>query len=159
MSALTIAPAHRPGTKIALIKSELDRLHNRRGSLTPQAVVEAAKKKDSPLHDHFTWDNSKAAQKFRLLEAAFLIRTVRVNVSYGEETHRAPAYLLPVRGESSYRQTQDVMGNAELSVAMLDLARAELGAFRKRFGTLHALAGLMSAIDKTLDDLGPPSPG
>lgn len=158
MSAITVLPAHRPGTKIAVVKAELDRIHERTGTLTPQAVLDEARKKSSPLHAHFTWDNSAAAQKFRLLEAAMLIRTVRVRVSYEEETHRAPAFLLPVRGESNYRKTEDVMSNTELSSAMLDLARAELAAFKKRFGTLQALQSLLSAIDKTLNDLAPASP-
>lgn len=47
------------------------------GTLTPDAVLAAAKAKSSPLHDLFTWDTNEAAMKWRLEEARTIIRSVR----------------------------------------------------------------------------------
>lgn len=45
-------------------------------------VVEAARPKEAPLHRFFEWDNGKAARKFRIEQARWLVRSVRVVVRY-----------------------------------------------------------------------------
>lgn len=62
----------------ATIEKELRALHSRDGVLTCEAVVREARAKSSPLHDYFTWDNSRAAERYRLIEAGRLIATVRI---------------------------------------------------------------------------------
>jgi len=152
MSPVTVSNAHREGTKIAAAKIALDAILAKEGNLTPALVVDAAKRKDSPLHHYFTWDNSKAAQNYRLLEAAILIRTVRMKISTGDVTHRASAFLLPVRGEGNYRPITEVISNKELADAMLDIARSELTAFKNKFGKLERLAALWPPIDEVLGE-------
>lgn len=48
------------------------------GRLTPDAVVEEAKRKDSVLHDQFEWDVKKAAQAQWISQARTLITSVMV---------------------------------------------------------------------------------
>jgi hypothetical protein len=48
----------------------------RRGLLQPFDVVEAARDPGSPLHDSFEWNDSVAAERYRLEQARRLIRTV-----------------------------------------------------------------------------------
>lgn len=50
----------------------------RAGPLTAKSVVDAARKDSSPLHECFTWDDSLAAERYRLAEAGELIRSVQV---------------------------------------------------------------------------------
>jgi hypothetical protein len=40
------------------------------GELREEDVVEFAKNPETALHDYFTWDDKKAAAKYRLLEKA-----------------------------------------------------------------------------------------
>ena len=63
------------------------------GRLTPAIVVAAAVDPASPLHDKFTWDDSKAAIKHRENEARALIRTVRVEFRTETFTFTAPAFV------------------------------------------------------------------
>lgn len=149
MSAI-ISTGHRDGTKIAAAAAELNAIHERKGELTPALVVEAARKEESPLHDYFTWSDSKAATNFRLLEAAMLIRSVRVRVTNGEQTIRTNAFMLPVHGQSQYRPIGEVVQSSELSTAMLEIAKTELTAFKKKFGRLEQLLGLWPHIDELL---------
>lgn len=58
----------------AEVKAELDRLAAQRQGLRPSEVVESAKRKASPLHGEFEWDNTKAGHEFRLMQARKLIR-------------------------------------------------------------------------------------
>ena len=48
------------------------------GHLKPETVVEAARNPHHALHPYFTWDDTDAAQKFRIEEARGLIRSVYI---------------------------------------------------------------------------------
>jgi hypothetical protein len=56
--------------------SELE--HANGGRLTPSAVVDDAQDEGSPLHDHFEWDDDKAAHAYRLSQARELITSIKV---------------------------------------------------------------------------------
>lgn len=43
------------------------------GLLMPGKVVQAAQHEDSPLHEHFEWDDAKAAHEYRVSQAVRLI--------------------------------------------------------------------------------------
>lgn len=48
------------------------------GLIQPERVVEVASDATSPLHRHFEWDDSEAAQEYRLHQARALINRVRI---------------------------------------------------------------------------------
>jgi len=60
------------------VTAALTELYDRDGVLKPTVIVQTAKKKTSPLHGCFTWDDSKAAEQHRLWEARHLIKRVRI---------------------------------------------------------------------------------
>lgn len=65
-----------------------------RGKLTPQLVLDDASRKSSPIHHLFTWDDSEAAQQYRLLQAAEIIRRVKVKVHVSaSQTRMVRAYV------------------------------------------------------------------
>ena len=53
-------------------------LYNKDGSVQPSKLVEKARPKNSPAHDGFTWDETKAAYEFNLIEARSWIRVVQI---------------------------------------------------------------------------------
>lgn len=63
--------------KAAVIGAELEKLGQ---SVTPLAVVVAATPTKSPLHDQFEWDDSVAAQSYRVFQARQLINHLQVVV-------------------------------------------------------------------------------
>lgn len=46
----------------------------------PAAIVERAKAPDAPLHGCFQWDDSEAADQYRLMQARFMLRSLQVQV-------------------------------------------------------------------------------
>ena len=54
-------------------RARLAQLLDRDGVLTDEVVVEDARPRSSPLHDHFTWDDTKAGVILRLQQARELI--------------------------------------------------------------------------------------
>lgn len=59
---------------------EFLRIKDKHGVLTSEIIVQEARRANSPLHPYFTWNDTSAAHKHRLSEAATLIRTVYVTV-------------------------------------------------------------------------------
>jgi two-component system cell cycle response regulator CtrA len=56
------------------------------GSVTAEAVVQAAHSANSPLRSYFEWDDKKAAHQYRVGQANYMINAVRVRfVSAGKE--------------------------------------------------------------------------
>lgn len=67
------------------IELKIVELKKKYADLKPRELVEAARPKDSPIHDYFTWDNTEAAEKYRLMEAArYLLLRIEV-VRRGEK--------------------------------------------------------------------------
>src|SRR5690606_25037488 len=71
-SRLNEEQAQRYGESIYALVEERD------GAVTPDDVLAAAKPKRSKLHDWFEWDDSEAAHKYRLNQAAYLLRSINI---------------------------------------------------------------------------------
>lgn len=129
----------------------IKRLADRDGLILPERVVEAARPKTSPIHDQFEWDDSIAAQKYRLIQASDLIRVSVEVIDCGGNRDpvmvRAFTSLTTDRGgeAGSYRATVSVLSDAEMRKQMLSDALAELAAFERKYAMLKELADVFSA--------------
>jgi len=52
-----------------------------KGKIRPEEVVKDAEKRNSPLHDYFEWDDTKAGMQYRLQQARDLIANIASVVS------------------------------------------------------------------------------
>jgi hypothetical protein len=105
--------------KIEAIRVELHKL-DKKGELTPNAVVDAARDIESPMHSWFQWDDAEAAHSYRLDQARALIRRVTVVVT--NEIHSiVPIFVRNPENDSGvqgYTATAALSGeNSELAVA------------------------------------------
>lgn len=140
-----------------LVKQALQALADRNdGLLTPDAVVEAARPRDSVLHDFFTWDNKAAAEAHRLNEARKLIRSIRVEVKVDRVIVEAPYFVrdqteAPSQGYRSLGRLQNDEERAREAV---------IGEFRRAIGALArakaiaAILGLNAEIEAAEQQLG-----
>ena len=69
--------AHGKGDAQA-IGTEIERLDAEYDGVTPEVVLDEAKKKRSPLHDCFEWNDREAAVAYRLVQARYLLRSIEV---------------------------------------------------------------------------------
>ncbi len=135
-------------SKSSIIRDELLRLAKGRKALQPQAVVNAASDPTSPLHSCFVWDNTKAANEYRLWQARQLIVSVKISFDGPEErVFQAFVSLKPDRiaPGGGYRKMTDVMGDAALREELLKTALGELNAFRERYSRFKELAPIFDA--------------
>ena len=69
--------SHRPtSVGINAVVAELERIRNRDGGIRPAAVVEESRPEDAPLHHEFEWDDSAAAEQYRIAQARQIIRAI-----------------------------------------------------------------------------------
>ena len=60
------------------VLANLQEIYDTHGALTPDLVVAEASDPEHPLHHRFEWDNTQAAERWRLHQASALIRSVNV---------------------------------------------------------------------------------
>ena len=132
------------------IKAELESLI-KNGTINPHDVVRFARNPKTALHSCFTWDDSEAAEKWRLHQARNLIRVI-VNVipSVDEETeYRAYVSLKQDRvNGTGYRPMVTVLSDDELRQVMLDEALEALTAIKEKYKTIKELAEVFEAVDR-----------
>ena len=75
------------------VVAALAELESSGGRLTPNGVVEAARDAASPLHYHFEWDDSVAAEQHRLDQARRLITSVYYEVRHSTIVLACPTYI------------------------------------------------------------------
>lgn len=79
-------------TDINLVVEELEIIQDINGTLTPGLVLESAKNKSSVLHKCFTWDDSIAANKWRLRQASEMLSNIQLKVIKDGEPRFFRAY-------------------------------------------------------------------
>ena len=138
------------------IIAELNRLAEAHGGLLrPEDVVVSARSEDSPMHGEFDWEDSVAAQNWRVHQASALIR---VTVGFSAELRenvRLFVSLTPDRQAAGggYRTLASVLSDVERRRQMVEDALTELRTFEKKYKNLLELAGVFGAIKKATKKL------
>ncbi|MCX8016489.1 MAG: hypothetical protein N2690_01105 [Rhodocyclaceae bacterium] len=115
---------------------ELERLARNHKALTPRIVIDAARNPASALHDAFDWDDSSAAEKWRLYQARELIRSVHVVCE-----REAPRAIYVHVGEAEgYQPIETVIRNPGMFASALREAHARLEKAREAIVELESAA-------------------
>ena len=124
------------------------------GLLRPASVVDAARDEKSPLHGAFEWDDTEAAQKYRLLQAQSLIRSFKVEIERNGQAYTVPVFVgvstdrTGDKADNPYRMLEQVAENPDLMAVAVRDALDQLEALRKRYAHLQELADVWAAVDK-----------
>lgn len=79
------------------LREHLREIHERHGKLTASLVVAEAEAKDHPLHDRFEWSNAIAGPRYREIQAAEMIRSVKITFNEQTDHPQEVRAWLPVR--------------------------------------------------------------
>lgn len=119
---------------------ELIRIKNK-GLLRPHDVVKFAKDPKTALHKKFTWDNTKAAEEYRLWQARKIIMVAVVVEENTSETVRAYVSLSDERGKAGgYIAVAEVLSDKALTARMLSDAMDDLQFFKDKYNSLRKLS-------------------
>lgn len=126
----------------------------------PQAedIVNMARDESTETHKLIEWNDSVAADKYRLSQARHIMRDLHIvkiglNEEKKEEQLKVPVRMFyHLNGESGYRSSPSIFRDESLHQKLLMTAMAELHAFSKKYATLSELKPLFEVIqslDKT----------
>ena len=115
-------------------------------TVTPEQVLEKARNRNSELHKCFEWDDSVAAEKYRLQQARQLIQFL-VIVPKSQEVPAIRCFQITSK-KNEYMPTRKFLQNEDERAQLLIRARSELVSFRERYRTLSELESVFEEIDK-----------
>lgn len=119
--------------------------------VTPQQVVLAASDSNSELHKCFDWDDSSAAEKYRLHQARLVMNQLIVVKREPEKPKEPIQFRVMMKNEqengSGYKQTLVMLRDEDEYKKLLDQAYRELKAFKQKYSCLSELADILALID------------
>lgn len=134
------------------LREALASIYDSRGHLTPQVVLDEARANRSTagkaLHAHFTWDDEKAGEQWRLSEARDLIRRVRVvyreaTESEGARTLRAYHSVASGNGQRVYVDADKIASDEFSRTLLLREMRRDWMALRRRYEHFSEFAAVV----------------
>jgi len=113
--------------------------------ITPEQVLEKAKDENTELHKCFDWNDTSAANKYRLHQARQIIQSF-VIVREKEEQPKIRAFQITTE-TAVYQPTRIVLQQPDEYKALLERAKEELKAFRLKYKHLQELSEIFAEID------------
>ena len=125
-------------------KKVADEIGNDR--ITPQEMIEKARNEQSELHKCFEWNDTVAAEKYRLQQARIVL-SMLVFKPKAEEEHPVRIFSLTTE-KAVYMPTKSFLVQADEYQDLLKRALAELETFKKKYSTLNELEEVFKAIEE-----------
>jgi len=124
-------------------------LQDKFGEINPEFLVENARDEGSLLHDCFEWNDSIAAESYRVEQAKNLIRTlVKIEKTGNSETvtRAVVSVRLSECDTRRYCMTSVVMKNDYAREMLLREALRDCKAFEDRYKSLEEVRSVIEAI-------------
>jgi hypothetical protein len=127
----------------------LEGISERDGSISPEAVVDAGREEDSPIHGCFEWDNEAAADKYRIDQARYIIRSVTVKIEDDQKDPVVVRAFVEIRDtDTPYVPLQTALSDTLLRRRMIAQAIIDLTAFERKYRILTELAAVFEEAEK-----------
>lgn len=140
--------------KVELFKADATTVANEIKSIgdeiTPKQIVDYARNENSELHKCFTWDDTKAAEKWRLQEARQVVCQLQL-VTVGNDEKEEPTPLrvfYKTDNSEGYKPTQLIVQNMDEYGKLLAKAKEELQTFKAKYKAISELEKVFEAIDE-----------
>lgn len=141
--------------KSVVIDRELERIYKKHKVVTVEAVLTEAAKPTHPLHSYFEWDDQRAAQKYRTVQAYSLIMASKFVVQLVENGETTPRQVKGTanvrrlvsafRGEG-FKLRTDALKNAESRAAIVETKRSQLRSWCASVIDIDELADMRQSI-------------
>ena len=119
-------------------------IHDSCGKLTPPIVVERARKKSSPLHELFEWNDGIAGHAYRLKQARDLIRRVHIIVVQNDVEVKRHVFFhtCDTNNEPVYYTKEILLSDNSLLIEAERQAMIKLGIALRTLTELQEISGL-----------------
>ena len=133
------------------------------GKLTAKELVKVSRPKNAPLHNEFEWNNSIAAEKYREVQAGYIIRSIAIKVtelqsdvvnvnlnitSEDKENETRFFHAIDLDGEG-FDGLDTICKDAEKTKKLLFLCQKDLRSFRNKYEVLRSILPILfTEIDR-----------
>lgn len=127
------------------LHDHLQAIRDQHGALNPELVVDAARDPEHPLHSRFEWDDTAAAEKYRLQQASELLRVVKLPKDPSRpDDLRA---FVAVKGQNSHRAdyvpTDEALADEFTRTLVLRDMEREWRLLKRRYEHMREFAALI----------------
>ena len=130
-----------------LVAQEIDDIGDK---FTCQQIVDKARDSSTELHKCFEWNDSVAAEKYRLKQAQQVVAhlvIVRNNDNNEPEKTNVRMIVSDGQGNNTYTPIRLVVRKQDEYERLLERAKEELRAFKKKYASISELEEILSLID------------
>ena len=131
-----------------IFKADAQKVYEEIGdtSVSPEEILKKARKKRSELHKCFEWDDSVAAERYRLQQARQIIQLLVITPKYEDDE---PVRVFQITSEKNvYQPTRMILQQPDEYAQLLKRAKGELFVIEKRYKMLSELEAVFAAIDE-----------
>lgn len=166
MSKNTPSTIKEPSKKASEAVKSIAEKHG--GTVTPNLLVDEARSPKSPLHKCFCWDDTEAAEQYRLIQAAALIRRIKVTVETGEnrsvrvrafvnvieptptteEPEQIDEHGMNCRPKGIYVGFADAMRVDDYRDQVIKQCLRDVSAFRAKYSALNEATAILEAMER-----------
>ena len=116
--------------------------------LTPEIVVDEARPEGAPLHERFEWDDEIAGEKYRIVQAQQLIRSVQIEFIDKRTGERKLVRAFHSRRESGqvrsgYQPIEEIVQDEVSLRILLKQFEREIADLKRKYGHLAEFADMM----------------
>lgn len=115
--------------------------------VTPRQIVDRARDSETELHKCFEWDDSKAADKYRLQQARSIVCNLVIKESVDKPETIPVRVFHKTEGTSGYKPLALVVKDPDEYSKLLAQALSELRAFKLKYHSLSELSEILALID------------
>lgn len=116
-------------------------------TFSPEEIVEAAKDEATELHKCFEWNDSVAAEKYRLHQARMIFTQLVVRTETSDNTPVVVRVISSASASNIYTPTKMLVKSDTEYADLLERAKRELQAFKQKYATVVELQEIFTAID------------
>ena len=179
MAAYTSKYSWKPGYSYKVsaqtVGEALETIESQEGAVSSRAFLDYSRPEEAETHGLFEWDDSIAAEKYRMHQAGCIINQLSVQIVYEdskpEEVHAEirqeeyrPDVATPitayvnvspktVKGAAEFRNITAAMENEDTRRQVLMNALQELRAFEKKYQMYKEFAKVFAAIEEAEEEI------
>lgn len=129
------------------------------GELTSARLLDVSRPEDAPTHNLFEWNDSVAAERYRLQQATVAINSVEVQIVNEETATAIPqAAFVNVISKAPARSgvftpIDIALSDENMRSTLLQNALNELRSFRRKYSQLSELSNVFSELNRIEEEV------
>lgn len=141
-----------PAQKVGELMEKLERSKN---GLSPSSLLEASRKDGTLLHEYFDWDDTSAAEKWRMSQAQGLILNVRVVIKETDSDHeiKERGFVPTTDRKSAYVSLQTAFSNEEWKKSLLNQVKTDMETFIAKYRRLQEVQSVIAQMELVKESL------